>query len=177
MQGECERWGWWGRERERVSAGAQWPCPASLMCVVIRAHWWVCVPVGGAGAYLWLVMLWSAASDSPASPWPPVIQNMPLPARLLHERQRPDCWGSGAGGGGSNVTAQINLHRPGAWWTNVQLYCMFAFEPELKKHLLDYLHESPALWYFQEPCCLFSSLSQGNGSLRFHDTPVERGAL
>lgn len=83
--------------RERGWAREHNDLALRLWCVVIRAHWWVCVPVGGAGAYLWLVMLWSAASDSPASPWPPVIQNMPLPARLLHERQRPDCWGSGAG--------------------------------------------------------------------------------
>lgn len=173
MQGECERWGWWGRERERVSAGAQWPCPASLMCgdpcalvsvrscwgswslsvisnAVISSEWQSCLPVASCHP--------KHATSSPAPTWK-------AKARLLGL------------GGGSNVTAQINLHRPGAWWTNVQLYCMFAFEPELKKHLLDYLHESPALWYFQEPCCLFSSLSQGNGSLRFHDTPVERGAL
>lgn len=118
---------------------------------VISSEWQSCLPVASCHP--------KHATSSPAPTWK-------AKARLL---------GLG-GGGGSNVTAQINLHRPGAWWTNVRLYCMFAFEPELKKHL-DYLHESPALWYFQEPCCLFSSLSQGNGSLRFHDTPVERGAL
>lgn len=118
---------------------------------VISSEWQSCLPVASCHP--------KHATSSPAPTWK-------AKARLL---------GLG-GGGGSNVTAQINLHRPGAWWTNVRLYCMFAFEPELKKHL-DYLHESPALWYFQEPCCLFSSLSPGNGSLRFHDTPVERGAL
>lgn len=117
---------------------------------VISSEWQSCLPVASCHP--------KHATSSPAPTWK-------AKARLLGL------------GGGSNVTAQINLHRPGAWWTNVQLYCMFAFEPELKKHLLDYLHESPALWYFQEPCCLFSSLSQGNGLLRFHDTPVERGAL
>lgn len=89
--------------------------PTSLMCAMIHVHLWVCVPVGvcvwGPAAYLWLVMPWSVASDSPASLWPPVIQNMPLSVWPLHERQRPgrgDLWGSG-------VTAQINLHKPGDW--------------------------------------------------------------
>ena len=52
------------------------------MDAMIHAHLWMCVhgSVQRPAAYLWLVMLWSVVSDSPASPWTPVIQSMPLPA-------------------------------------------------------------------------------------------------
>lgn len=53
-------------------------------CTFVSACSWWCVE--GPAAYLRLGMLWSVASDSPTSLWPPVIQNMPLPAQLLHER-------------------------------------------------------------------------------------------
>lgn len=180
---------WWGNEgrREWERRRAQWPCPMPLMCAMIHAHLWVCVPVGvqGPAAYLWLLMLWSVASDGPTSLWPPVIQTCLF---------QPTSYMKGKG-------QATGTYGAGVWWlwlifiTQVPGVCAWvsvcAFKPakawveQKKSHLPDYLHDSTALWNFKEPshelCILPASLfhreagweSGGSSSA----VPCHRGVL
>lgn len=68
----------YGVTRVQQSRRGQWPCFIFLMCPMIHVHSSGCAHSGvkRPAAYLWLAMLWSVVSDSPAFLWPPVIQNM-----------------------------------------------------------------------------------------------------
>lgn len=152
------------------------------MCAMIHEHLWVCVHGGvyGPAAYLRLVMLWSVASDSPASPWPPVIQNMP---------SQPSSYMKGKG-------QPTGAYRAGVWWlklifiTQVPGACawesMCAFKPvkawaEQKNAVSRIICMTPpVLWNFKElqrPACLCLPQGIGTREFFFHSACSSRCAL